>query len=110
FYLTIIVAVIFLYRYHISNDGPSPYEEYVAEMKQGDEDKAAYIAKSANNIDENTVTMLTDPNEIAAGKEIFTNSCVACHLADGGGTVGPNLTDEYWLHGGSIRDIFKSIK
>ncbi len=110
FYLTIIVACIYLYRFHISHDGMSQKEEYLAEMQKGEEDKAAYLAKSANNIDENNVTLSTDPADIAAGKETFLKNCVACHLADGGGVVGPNLTDEYWLHGGSVKDIFKSIK
>jgi cytochrome c oxidase cbb3-type subunit 3 len=110
FYLTIIVAVIYLYRFHVSHDGLSPKEEYAAEMQKAAEDKEAYLATAGNLVDENTVTLLTDPNEIAAGKEIFVKTCAPCHLADGGGAVGPNLTDEYWLHGGSIKDIFKSIK
>ena len=110
FYLTIIVACIYFYRYHVSHDGPSPREEYAEEMRQGEEDKAAYLLLSGNNIDENTVTMLTDAGELAAGKETFIKNCAPCHLADGGGLVGPNLTDEYWLHGGSIKDIFKTIK
>jgi len=110
FYLTIVVAVIYLYRFHISHDGMSSHEEFVAAMQQGEEEKAAYLAKSANNVDESTVTVLTDPNAIASGKELFVKTCAPCHLADGGGNVGPNLTDDYWLHGGGIKDIFKSIK
>ena len=110
FYLTIIVAVIYLYRYHVSNDGPSQYEEYVADMQKGEEEKAAYLATSSNNVDENTVTLLTDPASVGEGKTLFSQNCIACHLADGGGIVGPNLTDDYWLHGGSIKDVFKSIK
>jgi cytochrome c oxidase cbb3-type subunit 3 len=110
FYLTIVVAVIYLYRFHISHDGMSQQEEYVAEMQQGEEDKAAYLAKSANNVDESNVTQLTDGAAVAAGKELFEKNCVACHLADGGGSVGPNLTDEYWIHSGGIKDVFKSIK
>ncbi len=110
FYLTIVVGVIYIYRFHFSHDGLSQQEEYLAEMQQGEEDKAAYLAKSANNVDENTVVYLTDAASIAAGKEMYGKSCVACHLADGGGSVGPNLTDEYWLHGGGIKDIFKSLK
>jgi cytochrome c oxidase cbb3-type subunit 3 len=110
FYLTIIVGCIYIYRYHISHDGPSQQEEYAAEMQKGEEDKAAYLATSANNIDENNVVMLTDGGAIAEGKDLFSKNCAACHLADGGGVVGPNLTDDYWLHGGSIKDVFKSIK
>ncbi|MCD6011833.1 MAG: cytochrome c oxidase subunit CcoP [Flavipsychrobacter sp.] len=108
FYLTIIVGVIYIYRYHVSHDGPSQTEEFAMEMQQGEEDKAAYLAKTAGNIDENSVVI--DANDIAPGKEIYVKVCAACHLADGGGAVGPNLADEYWLHGGGIKDIFKSIK
>ncbi len=110
FYLTIIVSFIYIYRFHVSHDGQSQQEEYATEMQKGEDDKAAYLAKSANNVDENTVTMLSDAAEIGAGKELFSKNCVACHLPDGGGSVGPNLTDEYWLHGGSIKNVFKSIK
>jgi cytochrome c oxidase cbb3-type subunit 3 len=110
FYLTIIVGIIYLYRYHVSHEGMSQTEEYVAEMKQGEDDKAAYLAQSANNVDENTVVYLSDAAEIAQGKDIFSKNCISCHLADGGGSVGPNLTDEFWLHGGGIKDIFKTIK
>ena len=110
FYLTIIVGIIYIYRFHVSHDGPSPQEEYAAEMQKGEEDKAAYLAHSANNVDEKTVTRLTDAGSISAGHDIFTKNCAPCHLPDGGGNVGPNLTDDYWLHGGGIADIFKSIK
>jgi cytochrome c oxidase cbb3-type subunit 3 len=110
FYLTIFVSVIYIYRYHISHDGASQQEEFVAEMQKGEEEKAEYLAKSANNVDENTVVFMGDAAELAQGKDLFIKACVACHLADGGGSVGPNLTDEYWLHGGGIKDVFKSIK
>lgn len=110
FYLTIVVACIYIYRFHISHDGPSSSEEFVAEMQKGEEDKAAYLAKSANNVDETNVVLLTDAASLAAGKENFVRNCAACHLADGGGSVGPNLTDDYWLHGGSVKDVFKSVK
>jgi cytochrome c oxidase cbb3-type subunit 3 len=110
FYLTIVVGVIYLWRFHVSETGPSSYQEYVAEVQKGEEEKAAYLARSANNVDENNVTLLKDDGAIASGKKIFEASCAACHAADGGGGVGPNLTDEFWLHGGSIKDVFKSIK
>ncbi len=110
FYLTIIVGVIYLYRFHVSHDGPSQQEEFVAEMQKGEEDKAAYLAKAGNNVDESNVTLLTDATEVGAGKELFLKNCAPCHLPDGGGVVGPNLTDDYWLHGGSIKDVFKTIK
>jgi len=110
FYITIVVACIYFYRYHISHDGPSSHEELAIAMQQADEDKAAYLQMAGNNIDENNVTLLKEPADLAAGKDIFIKTCAPCHLADGGGVVGPNLTDDYWLHGGSIQSIFKTIK
>jgi cytochrome c oxidase cbb3-type subunit 3 len=79
------------------------------QMQKADEEKEAYLAKAGNMVDENSVKML-DEAGIAAGKTIFTQKCAACHAPDGGGTVGPNLTDDYWLHGGSISSVFKTIK
>lgn len=110
FYLTILVSFIYIYRFHISNDGQSQQEEYVADMQKGEDEKAAYLAHSANNVDENTVVLLTDGSSISEGRDVFVKNCTACHLPDGGGSVGPNLTDEYWLHGGGVKDIFRSIK
>jgi len=109
FYLTIVVAFVYIWYYHAGGSGPSSYEEYVAEVKKGEAEKAAYLAKSANNVDENTVKM-GDAASVMAGQNIFQSTCAACHAKDGGGGVGPNLTDDYWLHGGSIQDVFKSIK
>ena len=110
FYLCIIFAVIYLWRYHVSETAPLSKEEFAIEMKKADEEKALYLKNSANNVDETNVKYLSAEADLAAGKQIFTQACAACHLADGGGSVGPNLTDDYWLHGGDIKDIFKTIK
>ena len=79
-------------------------------MAQAEEAVNQYLATAADLVDENTVTMVTDDARIKNGQKIFVQNCVACHLADGGGSVGPNLTDEYWKHGGGIKNIFKTIK
>ncbi|WP_165836456.1 cbb3-type cytochrome c oxidase N-terminal domain-containing protein [Taibaiella soli] len=110
FYATIIVSIVYLWYYHASGQGPSSYDEYVASVEKGKEEVAAYLATSANNVDENTVTVITDKGQLDAAKNIFETTCSACHAKDGGGGIGPNLTDDHWLHGGGIKDIFKSIK
>jgi cytochrome c oxidase cbb3-type subunit 3 len=110
FYVTILFGVIYLWRYHVAETAPLSKGEYEIAMKKADEQKAAYLSKSANNIDENTVKLLTDPAAITAGKNIFIQACAACHTKEGAGLVGPNLTDDYWMHGGSVKDIFKTIK
>lgn len=109
FVLTIIFSALYLGYYHWGN-GPGQVDEYHAAVAKAEEEKAAYLARAANNIDENNVTLITDAAVLSEGKMIFGSSCSACHAKDGGGGVGPNLTDDYWLHGGSIQSIFKSIK
>ncbi len=110
FYVTIIVGIIYLYRYQVAGTGPNPEQEYAIEMQDAADQKAAYLAQSANNIDENNVVLSKDPADLAAGQQVFQTVCAACHAKDGGGAVGPNLTDDYWLHGGGIKEIFKTIK
>jgi cytochrome c oxidase cbb3-type subunit 3 len=110
FYVTIIVAGIYLWRYHIAETAPLSKQEFEIAMKHAEEEKAAYLAKAANNIDESTVTLITDKSAIDAGKSTFVQMCAACHGKSGEGIVGPNLTDDYWLNGGSINDVFKTIK
>jgi len=110
FYCTVIFAGVYLWRYHISHTAPLPLEEYRIAVLHAEHEKAEYLKKAANNIDENSVKLLTAPSDLAAGKAVFETTCFACHGKNGEGGVGPNLTDEYWLHGGSISDVFKTIK
>ena len=72
--------------------------------------KDAYLAKMADAINENSVTAATAAADLDAGKTAFKTYCAACHLESGAGSVGPNLTDEYWIHGGGIKNVFKTIK
>ena len=109
FIVTIIVAFIYL-GYYWAAGGPNQVQEYNMSVVKADAEKAAYLAKSANNVDENTVTPVKDAAALATAQATFQTVCAACHLKDGGGNVGPNLTDAYWLHGGGIKDIFKTIK
>jgi cytochrome c oxidase cbb3-type subunit III len=110
FYLTILVSVVYLVNYHVAHLSPLQAEEYRNSMTKAEQEIAEYMKTSANNVDESSVKLLTDAADLAAGKEIFINNCSACHGREGEGTVGPNLTDEYWLHSGGVSDIFKTIK
>ena len=110
FYLTILFAGIYLWRYHVSHTAPSSIEEYQIAMVKAEKQKEEYLKKAAANIDENTVKLLMNAEDLQAGRNVFQSTCAACHGKVGEGMVGPNLTDEYWLHGGSIKDIFKTIK
>ena len=109
FILTILFGVYYMLNYHVFASGKVSQEEYEQEMKAAAEKKEALI-KSGALVNEETVTQLTDPADLQTGKQIFETNCIACHAADGGGIVGPNLTDKYWIHGGGIKNVFKTIK
>ena len=109
FYITVVVAVIYFVRFHVLETGPTPEQEYNTEMSMAAAQMEEYRKKSNNMVDEKTVTM-ADAAGIADGKQIFQKSCFMCHGSNGEGSVGPNLTDDFWLHGGSINDVFKTIK
>jgi len=110
FYVCIIFAFVYIYRFHISHSGLSSEQEFQTEMAKADLEKEQYLKSAANKVDETTVTLLTDAASLAEGKKLFGTNCSPCHGADGQGVVGPNLTDDYWLHKGGIKDIFKTIK
>lgn len=109
FYITIVVAVIYIFNFHVMGNGKNPTEEYLAEMQTAKIEKEAYDAQNKDKIDENNVPK-ADAAGLAAAKEIFTSKCWACHGKAGEGGAGPNLTDDYWLHKGSLNDVYRSIK
>lgn len=108
FYITIGVAVVYLLNFHVLGTGLNPVQEYNAEMAKAKIEKELYQEKNKDKIDENNVPM-ADADGIKAGQTLFEANCAACHLKDGGGMVGPNLTDKYWLHKGSLNDVYHSI-
>jgi len=107
FYVSIVFAVGYMVHFHVLRSGALQTEEYEMEMEQ-----AALFAAKAES-DPNAVTnyeALTDAAALESGKSVFMTNCAACHGQEGQGAVGPNLTDEYWLHGGDVNEIFKTIK
>jgi len=108
FYATIAFAFIYLTRFHIlgHDDQKTEFEKEMAEAKlQVDE----YKKTAPDLMDKEKVTLLTDAGSIAAGKSLFQTNCIACHKADGGGAIGPNLTDNQWINGGGIKNVFNTI-
>lgn len=110
FYITIVAAVLYLLNYHVFKIGSLQATEYTNAVAESKAEVDAYLKKSGNAIDENSVVLLTNKKDIDEGAVIFQEKCAVCHLADGGGLVGPNLTDNYWIHGGDVKSIFKTIK
>ena len=110
FYLCILFAGVYLWRFHVSHNGPSSAEEYENSMVVARAQIDAYVKAKGDAVDEYTVTRLTDKASLGEGKIIFEKSCVTCHKATGGGDVGPNLTDDFWIHGNDIKSVFKTIR
>lgn len=109
FYITIAVAFVYIFNFHVWGNGKNPTEEYAIEMEQAKIEKEIYDAGNKDKIDETNVPM-ADATGLQRAKEIFNADCWACHGKAGEGGAGPNLTDDYWLHKGSINDVYQSIK
>ncbi|SHI29719.1 cbb3-type cytochrome c oxidase N-terminal domain-containing protein [Algibacter luteus] len=108
FYISIVFAVVYMLRFHVF-DGYTQADELETELADAREAIEAYKKTAKNLVDINTVTLLTDAADLSAGKTIFETNCVACHMADGGGGIGPNLTDDHWIIGGGIKNVFKTV-
>ena len=108
FYLTIVMGIVYLYVY-ANGIAPDSPEEYEIAVTEGNILKAQYLADMANSINEDNVE-LADVAGVTKGKSLFVKKCKTCHGANAEGLSGPNLTDEYWLHGGDIKSIFKTVK
>ena len=108
FYISIVFAAVYLLRFHVFN-GENQFDELETELADAKLAIEAYKKTAKDLVDVNTVTLLTDASDLSAGKTTFETNCVACHMADGGGGIGPNLTDKYWILGGDIKHVFKTV-
>ena len=108
FYGTIIFGAIYLVRFHILGDYTQK-EEFEQEMAEARQAVEEYRKTAKDHIDASTVELLTDASDLQAGQAIFTTNCAVCHKPDGGGAIGPNLTDDYWILGGGIGNVFNTI-
>jgi len=108
FYATIIFGVVYMARFHVFGDYDQD-TEYLTELSIAQAEIEEYRKTAKDMVDVNTVELLTGASDVSAGKAIFEASCVACHMADGGGGIGPNLTDANWILGGGIKNVFNTI-
>ena len=108
FYGCICFGIVYLVRFEIMG-GDNQEMELKKEMSQAKIEVAEYLKTAPDLMDEKSVTLLTDPEELKIGKAIYTTNCVACHRTDAGGQIGPNLTDKNWILGGGIKNVFHTI-
>ncbi|WP_075340983.1 cbb3-type cytochrome c oxidase N-terminal domain-containing protein [Tenacibaculum agarivorans] len=108
FYATIVFGVIYLIRFHIAG-GDTQEMEFEKAMTKARYEIEQYKAATPNTFDIENVALLTEDDAIARGKAVFNLNCASCHAPDGGGGIGPNLTDEYWILGGGFDNVFNTV-
>ncbi len=110
FVITIIWGGLYMFYFHIADVGPGSTDEYTTEVRDYQTKFASTIAAEAGvNWNTPNFEIVSDKAQLAMAKDLFAKNCVACHLAQGQGAIGPNLTDKYWIHGGGINNIAKTI-
>jgi len=103
FYISIAFGIIYLVRlWVLDSDDLYQQREYQEEMAQA----ASAVPQKKANFE---VKVLTDEASLEKGKETWGKICKVCHLDDGGGLVGPNVTDNYWIHGNTVEDMFNVV-
>lgn len=107
FYISIAFAVVYMAYYHVLGMGNLSAAEYAQEMELGEARKALAAEKFQAELA--TLEPATDEIILAQGSQTFTTLCAPCHRADGGGLVGPNLCDDYWIHGETFQDSLRII-
>lgn len=107
---TVAFAVIYMMIYFVWKVGDFQEVEYDKEVQYASIQQEMYLKQIASLIDEKNVKQTTDKKALAEGEKIFLSNCASCHGKKLEGGVGPNLTDQYWLHGGDINQVFVSIK
>ena len=111
FYATIAWSIVYLLVFHVSSSLPLSIEEYQNEVAAADLEKKRFLASQPQlAIDLDKLEYTADAEIIARGGKVYTINCVPCHRNDGGGnTIGPNLTDNYWIHGGTAKNVYSTV-
>jgi cytochrome c oxidase cbb3-type subunit 3 len=110
FYITIAIGIFYYVQVFTNSEEYSQEKEYAVEVEKGKQEVEKYKADNPELFNTDNIELLTDAASLNKGKELFTSkTCVACHLVDLGGSIGPNLTDDHWVLGGGIKNIFNTI-
>jgi cytochrome c oxidase cbb3-type subunit 3 len=110
FWATIIFSILYWFNvpgFGIGKGRIADYDKAMAAAAAADSKRRASEPKSASP--EQLAAMTKDASVLALGKQAFGQNCAACHRADAGGQIGPNLTDDYWLHGAALEQIHKTV-
>jgi len=111
FVASVIWAAVYFFWYHGGGPGKSPAEEYEVAHAAWLETRAAAEKAEAGSVNEESLAKLAgDPAVVEHGAKVFATNCISCHTDDGRGLVGPNLTDDYQIHGSTRMNIFETIR
>ncbi len=110
FFATIVFSFIYIINYHVLGVSDLQDEQYKKEMVAAKKEIDAYLSEMAMNVDETNATIMTEKSDLNTGKSLFETNCASCHKSSGEGDVGPNLTDDHWIYGFDIKDVFASVK
>jgi len=110
FWICVFYGFGYLGYYHVWDYGQGSREEYAAEMEFAEAQVAQFLSRQADQVDENNVAIVADENKLTLGEAVYVANCATCHGQNGEGGIGPNMTDKYWINGGDITSIFKTIK
>lgn len=110
FIITVIWGIIYFFYYDLTGMGDGQAKEYNKEVAAFEKQQAAKGMDLANvSLKNEDFVLKSDDAMIAHGKEVFTKNCIACHGTEGQGGIGPNLTDNFWIHGGEFKDVITTI-
>lgn len=107
FWATIVFSVLYAINIGPMGSGRGRIAQYEQEIAEA---RVKYPAPAQVVDDAGLAAMSRDPQVVALGRQTFAQQCAACHRADGGGLIGPNLTDEYWLHGGRLTEVLHTVR
>ena len=106
FWATIVFSVLYVVNVPVFGRGNGRIADYEADMAAW---KAAHPEPTVESSAEELAALAQDKGVVSLGKQVFTTNCASCHRPDGGGLIGPNLTDDAWIHGGALLDIHKTV-
>lgn len=108
FFLTIIFSFLYWVHYELSG-GQTQWEELKEDMAAIERHKSH--APAPTESEEELLALLSSNEALAAGKAVYDSKCAACHGPQLQGMIGPNLIDDYWLHGhGKLIEIAGVIR
>ena len=107
FYISIVFAVGYVVYYQFLG-GPTLDQELATRLQDIEILQKQNASKGPT--EDVFLAAVGDQQKLELGKKVYIEKCAACHLADGGGLVGPNLADKYWIHGrGETMAIYNVI-